>query len=256
MELQLGALIVNADDWGRDRDTTERIAECARHGSISSVSAMVFMEDSERSAAMARDHGIDCGLHLNLTTAFSSGVPPRLLEHQARIARYLRSHRVAPALFHPGLTSSFAYVVASQLDEFRRLYGASPERIDGHHHMHLCANIVFGQMLPNAIMVRRNFSFRPGEKSWVNRRYRCLIDYLLKRRHRVTDFFFCLPPMEPESRLQQIFSLARQFVVELETHPVKPDEYKFLNGTFLRLTQDIRLAPRYVTSWAKSQSPN
>ena len=46
-------LVINADDWGRDRETTERIRECAARGTVSSVSAMVFMEDSERGAAVA-----------------------------------------------------------------------------------------------------------------------------------------------------------------------------------------------------------
>src|SRR5208337_4418972 len=62
-----GVLIVNADDWGRDRETTERILQCVRCESVSSVSAMVFMEDSERAAVIAQETGIDGGLHLNLT---------------------------------------------------------------------------------------------------------------------------------------------------------------------------------------------
>jgi predicted glycoside hydrolase/deacetylase ChbG (UPF0249 family) len=65
-----GALIINADDWGRSRETTDRTLECWERGSISSVSAMVFMEDSVRAAALARERGIDTGLHLNFTTPF------------------------------------------------------------------------------------------------------------------------------------------------------------------------------------------
>lgn len=66
-----GALIINADDFGRDCWNTQKILECIAGGSISSVSAMVFMADSERAAATARERGIDSGLHLNLTTPFS-----------------------------------------------------------------------------------------------------------------------------------------------------------------------------------------
>src|SRR5258708_25144263 len=61
--LPAGVLIVNADDWGRDYETTARTLECALHGTISSVSAMVFMQGSERAAAIARERGIDAGLH-------------------------------------------------------------------------------------------------------------------------------------------------------------------------------------------------
>jgi len=40
-----GVLIVNADDWGRDVQTTDRMLECLLHRSVSSVSAMVFMAE-------------------------------------------------------------------------------------------------------------------------------------------------------------------------------------------------------------------
>ena len=158
---QSGALVINADDWGRDRDTTDHTLECIRAGSVSSVSAMVFMEDSEGAAARAREQGIDAGLHLNFTTAFSTvGTAMLLKEHQQRLSHYLRRHRFAQVVFHPGLTRSFEYVVNVQLDEFSRLYGTAPDRIDGHHHMHLCANVVLGKLLPGGTVVRRNFSFR------------------------------------------------------------------------------------------------
>src|SRR5262249_34560065 len=99
-----GALVVNADDWGRDRQNTDRIEECVAHGTVSSVSAMVFMEDSERSADMARAGGVDAGLHLNLTTPFSDANPSRRLDgHHQRISSYLRGNRLAQAVYHPGL---------------------------------------------------------------------------------------------------------------------------------------------------------
>src|SRR5882724_10194995 len=114
-----GRLIINADDWGRNCDTTDRTLECVRRGSVSSVSAMVFMEDSERAAATAREQGIDAGLHLNFTTSFSAASSPtRLIEHQQRLLRYLRRHRFAQVVFHPGLTCSFEYVLRAQLEEF------------------------------------------------------------------------------------------------------------------------------------------
>ena len=59
--LTAGRLVINADDWGRTRDTTDRTLECHERGSVSSVSAMVFMEDSERAAALARERDMDAG---------------------------------------------------------------------------------------------------------------------------------------------------------------------------------------------------
>jgi predicted glycoside hydrolase/deacetylase ChbG (UPF0249 family) len=226
-----GALIVNADDWGRDEQTTDRTIDCILGGAVSSVSAMVFMEDSERAAEIARKDEIDAGLHLNLTTPFSMpGSPARLKEHQGRLSSYLRPSRFASVVYHPGLANSFHYVVRAQLDEFQRLYGANANRIDGHHHMHLCTNVLLGRLLPEGTLVRRNFTFAAGEKSFGNRLYRKSVDGLLARRHYLTDLFFSLPPMEPRQRLQRIFAASQDFIVELETHPVNPAEHRFLAG--------------------------
>lgn len=235
-----GFLVVNADDWGRDRPTTDRTLECCKCGAVSSVSAMVFMEDSERAAEIAREQGIDAGLHLNFTTAFSGPVrTTRLLERQEKVARFLLLHRLAQVVFHPGLVNSFQYLVAAQVDEFHRIYGVEPRRFDGHHHMHLCANVLIQRLLPQDTIVRRNFSFESGEKGSWNRAYRGFVDGRLARRHRLTDFFFSLPPLEPSSRLQRIFDLAHRFVVELETHPVNPEEYRYLTAGEISRKFDI-----------------
>lgn len=240
-----GFLIVNADDWGRDAETTARILDCVQTGAVSSVSAMVFMEDSARAAALARGHGIDAGLHLNLTTTFSAKACPRgLVERQEEISRYLRRGRLATVAVHPGLTRAFEYVVAAQVDEFRRLYGSEPERIDGHHHAHLCANVRRQRLLPPGALVRRNFSFQAGEKGMWNRWYRRIVDRSLARRHRLEDFFFSLTPLEPASRLRRIASLAGQFAVEVATHPAKPDEHRFLHGgEIFRRIGDVPIVP-------------
>jgi len=243
--LSSGLLIVNADDWGRESQTTNAILDCALRGAVSAVSAMVFMEDSDRAAAIARERGIEAGLHINFTTLFSApGCSAELVKRQQELARYLRLRRFAQVVFHPGLIRSFEYVVAAQVDEFRRLYGAAPDRLDGHHHMHLCANVLIGGLLPPGTLVRRNFSFKPGEKSLWNRLYRRFIDSTLGRRHRLVDFFFSLAPLEPPSRVQRIFSLSRDFVVEVETHPIQPEEYRFLvGGEIFRRAAEARIAP-------------
>jgi predicted glycoside hydrolase/deacetylase ChbG (UPF0249 family) len=247
-EHHAGLLIVNADDWGRDRQTTGRILDCVLCGTVSSVSAMVFMEDSERAAAIARERGIDAGLHLNFTTPFSS--PARtagLLEHQRRVSQFLLRRRLAPVVFHPGLARSFQYVAAAQREEFARIYGQEPSRFDGHHHMHLCANVLLGGLLPSGTVVRRNFSFWPEEKSWYNRAYRKVVDGVLARRHRLTDYFFSLAPLVPPTRLQKIFSLARLSTVEAETHPANQVEYRFLTqGEIYRQVGDLPIAPGFA----------
>jgi predicted glycoside hydrolase/deacetylase ChbG (UPF0249 family) len=252
-----GLLIINADDWGRDNETTDRMFECILYGTVSSVSAMVLMEDSERAAATARERGIDTGLHLNFTTRFSTpNCPSRLAERQQEITAYLLRRRLNQMVFHPGLVRSFEYVAKAQFDEFCRLYGTLPDRIDGHHHMHLCANVLLGRLLPPGTLVRRNFSFRPSEKSLANRLYRKAVDHRLARRHRLVDFLFSLTPLEPLARLERIFSLASDSTVEVETHPTNRDEYSFLLGyEILRLIANTRIAPPSAISRCRTPAP-
>jgi predicted glycoside hydrolase/deacetylase ChbG (UPF0249 family) len=243
-----GQLILNADDWGRDRLHTDQAIDCIVRKTVSSVSAMVFMEHSERAAAIALELGIGAGLHLNLTTPFSSQTcPTRLLEHQRLLSEFLLRHRFAPAIFHPGLIHSFKYVVLAQLEEFHRIYGAAPQRFDGHHHMHLCANMLVAGLLPEGSIVRRNFLFRNGEKGMSNRLYRRIVDRILARKYRLVDFFGSLSPINPADRLQRIISLAHHLVVELSVHPADPEEYRFLSGgeIFSRIG-DVKIASRFA----------
>lgn len=242
------AVIVNADDWGVNAPVTDRIRECVFGGVVSSASAMVFMEDSERAAELAGRDGVDTGLHLNLTAEFSApGCPARLLEHQRRIRRFLGLGRYAGVFYHPGLAASFEYAVRAQLEEYERLYGRAPHRIDGHHHAHLCANVIGGKLLPAGAIVRRNFTFQSGEKSELNRAYRWWRDRQLARRYRLADFFFNLAPVRPASRLEKIFALGAGANVEIETHPIHDDEYRFLmSGEFRRYADGMAIARAYV----------
>lgn len=241
------AVIVNADDWGRDAFTTRRTLECIRAGVVSSASAMVFMEDSEAAAEFAHAEDVDTGLHLNFTMGFSApGCPARLRDEQARVWRFLRSHTYAPALYHPGLARSFEYVVRAQMEEYQRLYGHAPRRIDGHHHMHLCANVIAGKLLPEGTIVRRNFSFRWGEKTRINRAYRNWRDKKLARRFRLADHFFSLAPVQPVERLERIFALGARANVEIETHPVHEAEYQFLMREFERHAGQVSILRGYV----------
>lgn len=243
-----GALIVNADDWGRTSETTDRTLECVHRRSVSSVSAMVFMKDSERAAALAGQHGVDAGLHVNLTTGFSAQhTPARLKESQRKLAEFLARNSFTRAIFNPLLARSFEYVFEAQRDEFTRLYGSAPDRFDGHHHMHLCANVLCQGLLPRGTIIRRHFSYEPQEKMLRHGIFRLLTDMALTRRHRMTDHFFSLPPLEPFGRLKRIFTLACHSVVELETHPVNPEEYRYLaGGEMLRCVGDCRIADHYA----------
>lgn len=247
-----GCLIINADDWGRDDRTTNRILECFQHRALSSASGMVFMEDSARAASIATEQGLDIGLHLNLSAPFSATqIPSALASHHQKVSEYLFAHCFARLLYHPRLANSFEYVVARQFEEFTRLYGKPPDRVDGHHHMHLSANVLLQKLLPSGTIVRRHFSYEPGEKLVRNSVFRLFSRALLSGRYRLTDFFFSLPPFASAVRMQRIFTLARRFVVEIETHPINPGEYRFLTERdFCRWTGDCPPAVTFATASA------
>lgn len=224
-------LFINADDWGRSIGETDAALKCYRAGRITSVSTMVFMADSDRAAVLATENNMDVGLHLNFSDPFTGkSTSATLNDYHQRIVSFLKINKYAQILYNPFLQEAFAYSCKAQLDEFIRLFGTEPSHFDGHHHMHLCANVLFARMIPARAKVRRSFSFGPGEKTWLNRGYRSLIDSLLGRRYRLTDYFFDLSDCIKRHRLETMAALSRSCAVELMTHPVVPHESEFLLG--------------------------
>ena len=221
-------LYVNADDLGWTEEITYRILKCYHQRRVHSASAMTFMKDSERAAALALENGLPTGLHLNLTQELSGwNVPENLRNRHGMIVSYLRARKVNQLIFNPFLRNAFDYVFQAQWDEFSRLYGKEPNRVDGHHHMHLCVNMLVSGRLPKGIRIRRNFTFGPGEKNIFNRLYRSLVDRWLRSQFKCIDYFFSLSPIEPD-RVQRIVSVAKRADVELMVHPGVEEEYRYL----------------------------
>ena len=190
---------------------------------------MVFMEDSERAAALAKELAIDVGLHLNLSQPFMTGAPTaELSERHRRITAFLTSNKYALVLYNPLLRSCFEYVYTAQVQEFYRLYGRKPSHVDGHHHKHLCANMLFDQVIPAGERVRRNFHYWSGQKGVLNRTYRKAVDRLLARRYRITEYLFSLSECLAGGHLDRVFPLARTTTVELMAHPVNEKERAYL----------------------------
>lgn len=57
-------LTINADDFGRDRATTDAVIDGFRHGIITCASIMVFGDDAARAARLAKREGLPLGLHV------------------------------------------------------------------------------------------------------------------------------------------------------------------------------------------------
>jgi chitin disaccharide deacetylase len=222
-------LIVNADDLGRNQAATDAILSCQAQRRITCASAMVFMADSERAAQLALGSGLETGLHLNLSERFSAdGVPARLRAAHDSVRRFLTAGKYALLVYNPFLSARLRLVFDAQYAEFLRLYGRPPSHLDGHQHMHLATNLLVQRILPAGAKVRRSFSFLPGEKSALNRRYRAFVDRRLARRHRLTDRFFSLAQHLTRDRLERIIALAGAENVELMAHPALPREFEFM----------------------------
>lgn len=223
-------LVVNADDWGIAPAVTDRILRCCRLGGVAQVSAMVYMRDAERAADIARAQGIGTGLHLNLIDEYDApGLNGALAAHQRRVAAFLKASRVSQLLYNPLLRSSFEYVFRAQWGEYERLYGSPPARVDGHHHMHLCMNMLLSKLIPAGVQVRKSFTFGAGDKGLLNRAYRSAVNRWLARRYRTTDWFFSIAPLDRERHLQ-IVHLSRASNVELMVHPGLEEEYQYLSS--------------------------
>lgn len=225
-------LIINADDLGRNCAATDNTLICHKEALITSASAMVFMADSERAANLAATVGLETGLHLNLSEPFDAPLlPARLQEYHLPVVNYYRSRQWATLFYNPFIKKNVDYVFKAQYNEYCRLFGAAPQKLDGHHHTHLSMNVIMDHLILSGVRVRRNFSFTPREKGLFNRTYRRIIDVWLARRHICTDAFFSLRPFHEAKRLNKIIQLAFSFNIELMTHPEDRLEYEFLLST-------------------------
>ena len=225
-------LIVNADDWGRSVAETDAAFACFSQGRVTSVTAMVFMADSERAAAIALQQCIPVGLHLNFTESLTAPGTDHgfLSEHRAVVASLKRSRYLG---LNPSLRQSFCSVFQAQLDEFIRLYKKPPTHFDGHQHFHLCSNMLLAAPIPRGQRVRRTFSFTVREKGLANWLYRRALDRWLVSRYRSTDYFFDLSQRMTDARLAAVAQLARHANVELMTHPIVSEQ------------RDLLLSPGY-----------
>jgi predicted glycoside hydrolase/deacetylase ChbG (UPF0249 family) len=228
----MATLMINADDWGASPATTDAIARCFDAGGLISASAMVHMADSARAAAMARERGLPVGLHLNLSQPFDGpNVPDDARRRQARVASRFADMRLRRWLYDPTSRSAVNRAIVDQLREFERLYGAPPQRLDGHLHVHLCPDVVLSRALPRGIWLRAARTSAVQQAVPVLGALRRSREHWLRRRFPMSDFFFSIEDIHPElggSGLDRALDLAAGANVEVMTHPSRPRELELL----------------------------
>lgn len=235
-------LIINADDWGKNSIATDRILLCYKNDRVTSVSAMVFMADSERAAEIALENNLNTGLHLNFSLGYNGNVQSsKLKDYQLTIASFLTKSKYSMIMYNPRLTKQFDFVYKAQWEEYIRLYHQQPEHINGHQHFHLCMNILFGKVIPKGQRLRRNFTFYNSEKFIANILYRNLVDHYLETNYICTRYFFDICPYDRPERLEKVKNLSQLYDVELMVHPERDKEFSFLlSDVFQHFWGDIK----------------
>lgn len=230
-----GLVIVNADDWGLSDAVSDAILGCYEARAITSVSAMVWMSDSERAASVARERGLPSGLHLNLDGAFADeSVSQSVRRAQERVTPWFACpsrHHIGSYNASRAFRRSLDTTIEGQLEEFRFRYGREPTHIDGHHHVHLAWNVLTSKAIPDGVAMRT--TRRIGTAPLPARTLRSVRERWLRHRFRTTDHFYDLRwlgltngrPGHISPGLVSTFGLR---TVEVMAHPVADEEFELL----------------------------
>lgn len=233
-----GLLIVNADDLGLTEAGTDATLECLRDGSVTSASAMVWMRDSGRAAALARAARVPVGLHLNLVEPYAaSGVPAGAAARQRRVVERLRAAGTAGHLYRPSWREDFECCIADQLARFVELYGARPTHFDGHRHMHLALNALLARPLRAAGLrrCRRPVSRMGWESPASHRVAREMLAWAMRARGlQTTDRCVSIRALAPGlggTGVETGLAAADRGSLEVMVHPGWEDELAVLRSS-------------------------
>ena len=161
-------LIVNADDFGWNREATDKTLDAFAANRITGATALVHMEDSDRAAELALEAGLPVGLHLNLTDPFTDPAT-----NATRRARQLlvceqfskQRLRIRSWSFDPRIRTNVETAVSDQLERFEELYGQPPTHVDGHNHVHACPNVALAAPLASIAKMRNGLWTWPSVHS-------------------------------------------------------------------------------------------
>jgi predicted glycoside hydrolase/deacetylase ChbG (UPF0249 family) len=239
-------LIINADDWGWNRGATDRTVECLDASRVTSATALVYMADSDRAAAIARERDLPVGLHLNLTDPFTDpNTPPEVSATQRRVASRLAGSglRLRRWIHDPAMRTDVERSIHHQFERFEALYGASPTHVDGHNHVHVCPTVGRSLARAGSFKVRNALNAYPSAKSPMALG-RAARRRLSVGRRPTTRYFFCIAELHTRYSAEDLaakLGLARHDSVEVMAHPGFDHEYEHLmSDRWWSLTSGLR----------------
>lgn len=199
-KIEMGQVIINADDFGLNESVTSAIIESFRKGYITDTTIMANGEAFDYAICAAKDELAGfVGIHFNITegrplTRMIAALSEFCTEgmFHGNINRYRPLGKVARAAVYTELNAQVKKISNE---------GAQITHADSHHHIHTAvfiAPIVFQVCLENkidAIRLHRNL----GEISRYKLFFKELYNNILKKQFRSTDYFgsledaqFCL----------------------------------------------------------------
>jgi predicted glycoside hydrolase/deacetylase ChbG (UPF0249 family) len=230
-----GLLIVNADDVGYDAHHTDATLECLTARRLTSATAMVYMEDSDRASALLKDADLGIGLHLNLSEAFTDPKTPGPI--RARQGKLLsRFHEDGPRrlrrwLYDPLIQAEVERSIADQFQRFQELYGRPPTHMDGHQHVHVSPNVFLARAIPTGTAFRNSLNRYPVRRSAVGIA-RTVRQRAISARFRSTGHLFDINDVDPRrlapGQADPWLRLADSATVEVMAHPGFPHEFDCL----------------------------
>ncbi|MBI3186137.1 MAG: ChbG/HpnK family deacetylase [Myxococcales bacterium] len=140
-------LIINADDFGYERQISRGVLEAVREGIVTSATLIANAPDSEEAARLAK--GFPVGLHLNLARfgPVWSGFPRGLLDSGELVET--RAGELPPEVVEAE--------AKAQLDRLESLLGRPATHLDVHRHLHRHPGVLEGV---GGLARRRNLPVR------------------------------------------------------------------------------------------------
>ncbi|MBX3272957.1 MAG: ChbG/HpnK family deacetylase [Sandaracinaceae bacterium] len=131
------ALVITADDLGLDPRRDDGIFDAFARGAITQASFMVTGPSAASAAERARACGLPVGLHLDLTETPPSAPPDQIASLLDAEGAKLGKHGLREALAAGRVERAHVEREArAQLTAFARAFGAPPDHVDGHQHVH------------------------------------------------------------------------------------------------------------------------